>query len=188
MTSWVKERDVFEKYIAFSLPLNSRFRNSYCPAEYTEKDPITCNFDKEALNFFLLTDKIFLLNWTYIRKSYLDELFCNTNVTDLILVFICGYFSRIRFHYFLHEVNIASCVLGIHGFGRSCCLFNICGRKLTKFIAFHVYFHYLLKNGVNTPCWVLNIATTWVIFARKKDDQKFFRQAWPPWVNSWNTS
>ena len=52
MTSWVKERDVFEKYIAFSLPLNSRFRNSYCPAEYTEKDPSTCNFHKEALNFF----------------------------------------------------------------------------------------------------------------------------------------
>jgi len=137
---------------------------------------------------FLLIDKILLLNWTYIRKSYLDELFSNANITDLIFVFFCGYFPRIRFHYFLHEVNNASCVLGIHGFGLSCCLFNICGRKLTKFIAFHVFVHYLLKNGVNTPCWVLNIATTWVIFARKRDDQKFFRQAWPPWVNSWNTS
>ena len=112
-----------------------------------------------------------LLNWTYTRKDYLDELFFNTNITDLIFVFICGYFSRIRFHYFLHEVNNASCVLGIHGFGLSCCLFNICGRKLTKFIAFHVYFHYLLKNGANTSRWVLNIATTWILFARERQSK-----------------
>ena len=32
------------------LALSSCF-NSYCPAEYTEKDPFTCNFHREALNF-----------------------------------------------------------------------------------------------------------------------------------------
>lgn len=105
------------------LALSSCFRNSYCPAEYTEKDPFTCNFHKEALNFFCFIDKRLLLNQTYIRKSYLDELFSNGNITDSIFVFFSWYFPRIRFHYFLHEVNIASCVLGIHGFGRSCCLF-----------------------------------------------------------------